>query len=109
MYDRPTYTAAHPPYRHFFLKVSILNCYSSSSVKKISTKLHIFANFHLYGESMYFHLKISDILKRDVISEKGYLRSNRASNFKSAERVTWGRFKIASTITPELYSTQSNY
>ena len=35
--------------------------------------------------------------------------SNRASNFKSAERVARGRFEITSTITPELYDTKSNY
>ena len=35
--------------------------------------------------------------------------SNRASNFKSAERVARGRFEITSPITPELYSTQSYY
>ena len=35
--------------------------------------------------------------------------SNRASNFKSAERVARGRFEITSTITPELYDTKSSY
>jgi len=31
------------------------------------------------------------------------------SNFKSPERVARGRFKIKSTITPELYYTKSSY
>ena len=31
------------------------------------------------------------------------LGSNRASNFKSAERAARGRFEVTSTITPELY------
>ena len=35
--------------------------------------------------------------------------SSRASNFKSAERVARGQFEFASTITPELYETKSNY
>ena len=35
--------------------------------------------------------------------------SNRASNFKSAERLAQGRFEITSTITPELYDTTSYY
>ena len=35
--------------------------------------------------------------------------SNRASNFKSAERVARGRFEITSPITPELYDTKSYY
>ena len=35
--------------------------------------------------------------------------SNRASNFKSAERVARGRFEITSLITPELYDTKSYY
>ena len=35
--------------------------------------------------------------------------SNRASNFKSAERIAQGRFKITSLITPELYDTKSYY
>ena len=35
--------------------------------------------------------------------------SNRASNFKLAERATRGRFEITSTITPELYDTKSYY
>ena len=35
--------------------------------------------------------------------------SNRASNFKLAERAARGRFKITSTITPELYDTKSYY
>ena len=35
--------------------------------------------------------------------------SNRARNFKPAERVARGRFEITSTVIPELYSTQSNY
>ena len=33
--------------------------------------------------------------------------SNRASNFKSAERVTRGRFEIRARITPELYGRRS--
>ena len=33
--------------------------------------------------------------------------SNRASNFKSAERVAQGRFEITSLITPELYDMKS--
>ena len=37
------------------------------------------------------------------------LGSNRASNFKSAERAAQGRFEITSTITPELYDTKSYY
>ena len=37
------------------------------------------------------------------------LGSNRASNFKSAERAARGRFKVTSTITPELYDTKSYY
>ena len=35
--------------------------------------------------------------------------SNRASDFKSAERVARGRFEITSTITLELYDTKSYY
>ena len=35
--------------------------------------------------------------------------SNRASNFKSAERVARGRFETTSPITPELYDTKSYY
>ena len=35
--------------------------------------------------------------------------SNRASNFKSAERVARGRFEITSLITPELYDTKSYF
>ena len=35
--------------------------------------------------------------------------SNRATNFKSAERAVRGRFEITSTITPELYDTKSYY
>ena len=35
--------------------------------------------------------------------------SNRASDFKSVERVARGRFEITSTITPELYDTKSYY
>jgi len=35
--------------------------------------------------------------------------SNRASDFKSAERVARGRFEITSTITSELYDTKSYY
>ena len=35
--------------------------------------------------------------------------SNRVSNFKSAERAARGRFEITSTITPELYDTESYY
>ena len=36
--------------------------------------------------------------------------SNRASNFRSAERVSRGRFEITSTInTPGLYDTNSSY
>ena len=35
--------------------------------------------------------------------------SNRATNFKSAERVAQGRFEITSLITPELYDTKSYY
>ena len=35
--------------------------------------------------------------------------SNRASNFKFAEHAARGRFKITSTITPELYDTKSYY
>ena len=35
--------------------------------------------------------------------------SNRASNFKSAERVARVRFEIISTISPELYDTKSSY
>ena len=35
--------------------------------------------------------------------------SNRASNFKSAERVARERFEITRPITPELYDTKSNY
>ena len=35
--------------------------------------------------------------------------SNPASDFKSAERVARGQFKITSTITPELYDTKSYY
>ena len=35
--------------------------------------------------------------------------SNRASNFKSAEREARGQFEITSTITPELYDTKSYY
>ena len=35
--------------------------------------------------------------------------SNRASDFKSAERVARGWFEITSTITPELYDTKSYY
>ena len=35
--------------------------------------------------------------------------SNRACNFKSAERVGRGRFEITSTIIPELYDTKSSY
>ena len=31
------------------------------------------------------------------------------SNFKWAEHVAQGKFKIMSTITPELYGTQFNY
>ena len=37
------------------------------------------------------------------------LGSNRASNFKSAERAARGRFEVTSTITPELYDTKSYY
>ena len=33
--------------------------------------------------------------------------SNRASDFKSAERVAGGRFEITSTITPELNDTKT--
>jgi len=36
-------------------------------------------------------------------------QSNRASDFKLAKRVAWGRFEITSTITPELYDTKSYY
>ena len=35
--------------------------------------------------------------------------SNRASNFKSAKRAARSRFEITSTITPELYDTNSYY
>ena len=35
--------------------------------------------------------------------------SNRATNFKSTERVAQGRFEITSLITPELYDTKSYY
>ena len=35
--------------------------------------------------------------------------SNRASDFKLAERAARGRFEITSTITPELYDTKSYY
>ena len=35
--------------------------------------------------------------------------SNRASNFKSAERVARGRFETTSPIAPELYDTTSYY
>ena len=35
--------------------------------------------------------------------------SNRASNFKLAERLARGRFEITSTIIPELYDTKSSY
>ena len=35
--------------------------------------------------------------------------SNRASEYKSAERVVQGRFEITSMITPELYDTKSYY
>ena len=35
--------------------------------------------------------------------------SNRAGNFKSAKRVARGRFEITSTITSELYDTNSSY
>ena len=35
--------------------------------------------------------------------------SNRASNFKSAERVTQERFEITSTVGPELYDSRSKY
>jgi len=37
------------------------------------------------------------------------LGSNRASNFKSAERAARGLFEVTSTITPELYDTKSYY
>ena len=35
--------------------------------------------------------------------------SNRASNFKLAERVVWGCFEIMSPIIPELYDTKFNF
>ena len=35
--------------------------------------------------------------------------SNRASNFKSAERAARGQFEITSTITPDLYDPKSYY
>ena len=35
--------------------------------------------------------------------------SNRASDFKSAERVARGGFEITSTTTPGLYDTKSYY
>ena len=35
--------------------------------------------------------------------------SNRASDFKSAEREEWGWFEITSTIAPELYDTNYCY
>ena len=35
--------------------------------------------------------------------------SNRASDFKSDERVAWGWFEVTSLITPELYDTKSYY
>ena len=35
--------------------------------------------------------------------------SNRASDFKSAERAARGLFEITSTITPQLYDTKSYY
>ena len=35
--------------------------------------------------------------------------SNRASDFKSAERVAQGLFEITSAITPELYVAKSYY
>ena len=34
---------------------------------------------------------------------------NRASNFKSAERLARGQFEITSTISPELYDTKPSY
>ena len=37
------------------------------------------------------------------------LGSNRAGNFKSAERAARGRFEVTSTITPELYDTKFYY
>ena len=58
-------------------KSQVLNCHISSSLKQISMKVHIFSKFSMENLRMdrscfSFHLKISDILKRDVISNKGY-------------------------------------
>ena len=36
-------------------------------------------------------------------------RSNRASNFKTAERVAQGQYEITKVITSELYNTKFNY
>ena len=52
-----------------------MNCYISSSLEQISTKLHIVAKFSMQNPRMdpvfSFHLKISEILKGDVVSKKG--------------------------------------
>ena len=45
-----------------------------------------------------------------VLGLSGVLfRGNQASNFKLAKCVEQGRFEIASTITPELHDTKSNF
>ena len=50
------------------------NFYVSSSLMQISTKLHTFAKFSMVNihidPDFSFHLKISDILKPDVILKK---------------------------------------
>ena len=84
MYDRRTHCPA--PYSSL-QKSQFLNCYVSSSLKQISTKLHIFAKFSIMMNLrmdpffLLFHLKISDILKRDVFRKmaiRGQLHAKKA-------------------------------
>ena len=73
MYSRRAHTA---PAIHFFVKIAI---FELLYFLEFEADLNETSNFCqlLYGETTYgscfsFHLKISDVIKRDLISKKGY-------------------------------------
>ena len=80
------------PSYHTFLseKSKCFNCYISSRLKQISTKLHFFAKFSMVNLLMdpvfHFTKKNSDILKRDVTVSFTALRSTKCSERNSERR-----------------------
>ena len=78
-----------------------LNCYISSSLKQVSTKPYIFVKFSMvkYGSCFSSHLKISVILKCDIILKKGYCNTDDLVSTQILVMLLIRRIKFHSLIT----------